>query len=77
MRGGRGTAFSEVMSGSVRLAGEDSPRPVRLDLSVRADRVLLPHRTTDAVLASGRVRIAGKADDADATGELEDRKSVV
>lgn len=68
--GGRGTQFAEVMSGSVRLAGESEPRPVRLDLSVEADGVLLPHRTTHAVV-TGRVRIAGWADDAHATGEME------
>lgn len=68
--GARGTAFSEVMTGSVRLDGESEARPVRLDLAVRADEVLRPHRTTDGVLR-GRVRIAGWADDPDARGELE------
>ena len=68
--GGRGTEFSEVMSGTVRLDGESEPRRMRLDLSVRAEAVLLPHRTTDAVLR-GRVRIAGWADDVQATGEME------
>ncbi|OEV07241.1 hypothetical protein AN219_32520 [Streptomyces nanshensis] len=70
MGAGRGTAFSEVMSGSVLLDGESGPRAMRLDLSVRAEDVLLPHRTTEAVV-TGRVRIAGLADDARATGELE------
>jgi hypothetical protein len=68
--GGRGTTFSEVMAGSVRLAGESEARAMRLDLSVRTGDVLLPHRTTEGVL-TGRVRIAGWADDAEATGELE------
>ncbi|WP_314174097.1 hypothetical protein [Streptomyces winkii] len=66
----RGTTFSEVMVGTVRLSGESEARPMRLDLSVRTGDVLLPHRTTDGVL-TGRVRIAGWADDADATGTLE------
>jgi hypothetical protein len=58
------------MLGSVRLADEERDRPLRLDLRVRADRVLLPHRTTPAHL-TGRVRIAGRADDPQAVGELE------
>lgn len=58
------------MLGRVRLADEDGDRPVRLDLLARADAVLLPHRTTRAHV-SGRVRIAGRADDAEAEGELE------
>ncbi|WP_371495380.1 hypothetical protein OG871_07920 [Kitasatospora sp. NBC_00374] len=66
----RGTAFDESMVGTVRLAGEARDRPIRLDLAVRADRILLPHRTTDATL-TGRVRIAGLADDPGAAGELE------
>ncbi|MEU9129415.1 hypothetical protein AB0D08_15145 [Kitasatospora sp. NPDC048540] len=66
----RGTAFDELMVGTVRLAGEAGARPIRLDLAVRADRVLLPHRTTDARL-TGRVRIGGLADDPSAAGELE------
>ncbi|MFF8029536.1 hypothetical protein ACFZDJ_52765 [Streptomyces sp. NPDC007896] len=65
-----GTVFKETMLGRVRLAGEDGDRPVRLDLLARADAVLLPHRTTRAHV-SGRVRIAGRADDAEAEGELE------
>ena len=35
-----------------------------------ADKVLQPHRTTDGVL-TGRIRIAGWADDHEATGEME------
>ncbi|GAA2808572.1 hypothetical protein GCM10010441_36570 [Kitasatospora paracochleata] len=66
----RGTAFSETMLGTVHLAEESQARPVRLDLRVRADRLVLPHRTTHARLV-GRVRIWGLADDARATGELE------
>lgn len=58
------------MLGRVRLADEDGDRPVRLDLLARADAVLLRHRTTRAHV-SGRVRIAGRADDAEAEGELE------
>ncbi|MEU6368573.1 hypothetical protein ABZ876_23235 [Streptomyces sp. NPDC046931] len=66
----RGTVFEETMLGRVRLVPEDRDRPLRLDLQARADRVLLPHRTTRARL-TGRVRIAGRADDAEAVGELE------
>jgi hypothetical protein len=66
----RETVFKETMLGHVRLAGEEADRPVRLDLGVRADGVMLPHRTTQARL-TGRVRIAGRADDPEAVGELE------
>ncbi|MEV4615870.1 hypothetical protein AB0K43_25255 [Kitasatospora sp. NPDC049258] len=66
----RGTAFDELMVGTVRLVGEAGVRTVRLELAVRADRVLLPHRTTEARL-SGRARIEGLADDPAAAGELE------
>ncbi|QPP05538.1 hypothetical protein G4Z16_03055 [Streptomyces bathyalis] len=68
--GARGTVFSEVMAGSVLLSGESEARAMRLDLSVRAGDVLLPHRTIRGAV-TGRVRIAGWADDAQATGELE------
>jgi hypothetical protein len=52
------------------MSDEQHERPVRLDLVARADAVVLPHRTTRAQL-TGRVRIAGRADDAEARGELE------
>ncbi|GGT07624.1 hypothetical protein [Streptomyces chromofuscus] len=68
--GTRGTTFRETMLGTVRLDGADRARPVRLDLCVSADRVLRPHTTTDA-RATGRVRIAGLADDPAAQGEME------
>jgi hypothetical protein len=67
---GRGTVFSETMTGSVRLAGESEPRAVRLDLTVRTDGVLLPHRSTEG-RATGRIRIADWADDPHVQGELE------
>ncbi|MFE6335807.1 hypothetical protein ACFVOK_21765 [Streptomyces sp. NPDC057798] len=66
----RGTVFKETMLGRVRLGDEQRDRPVRVDLVARADAVLLPHRTTRARL-TGRLRIAGRADDAEAVGELE------
>ncbi|MFF8729272.1 hypothetical protein ACF073_22630 [Streptomyces sp. NPDC015171] len=66
----RGTTFRETMPGRVRLTGEGADRPVRLDLLARADSLMLPHRTTRARL-TGRVRIAGLADDPGAEGELE------
>ncbi|WP_265559697.1 hypothetical protein [Streptomyces hygroscopicus] len=66
----RGTAFAETMLGTLLLPGKTEPRRVRLDLTVRAEQVLAPHRTTNARV-SGRVRIQGLADDPDATGEME------
>ncbi|WP_369241779.1 hypothetical protein AB5J56_43480 [Streptomyces sp. R21] len=69
----RGTAFTETMLGTVLLDGEQHTkqvRRIRLDLRAEADRILLPHRTTEARL-SGRVRITGWADDPCAEGELE------
>ncbi|MFE0512268.1 hypothetical protein [Streptomyces sp. NPDC058964] len=67
---GRGTTFSETMLGSLRLDGEDDARRVRLDLRVSADRVMRLTGTTEA-RATGRIRIAGWADDTGAEGELE------
>lgn len=58
------------MLGRVHLSDEDRERPMRLDLVARSDALMLPHRTTQARL-TGRVRIAGRADDAEAAGELE------
>ncbi|MGP3950651.1 hypothetical protein [Streptomyces sp. 7N604] len=66
----RGTAFAETMLGSVRFTGEGERRAVRLDLAVRADEVLRPMRTTEGRL-TGRIRVAGWADDPCAEGELE------
>ncbi|WP_431676323.1 hypothetical protein [Kitasatospora sp. KL5] len=68
--GSRGTAFAETMLGTVRLTGEAEARPIRLDLAVRSDAPVLPHRTTTAAV-TGRVRIRGITDDPQATGELE------
>lgn len=62
--------FTETMLGTVRLDGDPREARVRLDLRADADRVLLPHRTTNARL-TGRVRITGHTDDPGATGELE------
>ncbi|NUK07443.1 hypothetical protein HRW18_05320 [Streptomyces lunaelactis] len=69
-RTGRGTEFRETMLGTVRLDGEGRTRPARLDLKVSADTVLRPAGTTEARV-TGRIRIAGWADDPYATGELE------
>ncbi|MHC3470031.1 hypothetical protein ACYF6T_15090 [Streptomyces sp. 7R007] len=66
----RGTTFTETMLGTVRLDGAHPPRRIRLDLRAEAGEVLRPHRTTPARL-TGRIRIAGLADDPLATGELE------
>ncbi|MGW1895455.1 hypothetical protein ACWCP6_35220 [Streptomyces sp. NPDC002004] len=68
--GRRGTVFRETMTGTVRLHGDGRTRRVRLDLGVEADRVLRLLGTTCAG-ATGRVRIAGFADDPAAGGELE------
>ncbi|MFF3404267.1 hypothetical protein ACFYW6_38185 [Streptomyces sp. NPDC002659] len=68
--GTRGTVFRETMLGTVTLDGEDRARAVRLDLRAAADRVLRPRATTEARV-TGRIRIAGWADDACAEGELE------
>ncbi len=66
----RVTVFRETLLGRVRMADEEHERPVRLDLVARADAVPLPHRTTRARL-TGRIRVAGRADDAEAQGEVE------
>ncbi|GGN89022.1 hypothetical protein GCM10011579_083330 [Streptomyces albiflavescens] len=66
----RGTAFTETMLGTIRLDAKTRERRIRLDLHAEADGILRPHRTTPARL-TGRVRIAGFADDPRAEGELE------
>ncbi|MFG2828282.1 hypothetical protein ACGFWI_12595 [Streptomyces sp. NPDC048434] len=66
----RGTAFTETMLGCARIDGADGTRRARLDLRVAAQHVLQPFGTTEARL-SGRIRIAGWADDPYATGEME------
>ncbi|MFF5185799.1 hypothetical protein ACFY30_18840 [Streptomyces sp. NPDC000345] len=67
---GRGTVFREAMVGTLRLDHENGARPLRLDLTVSADRVMRLTGTTEA-RATGRIRVAGWADDPDAHGELE------
>ncbi|MFG2301688.1 hypothetical protein [Actinacidiphila glaucinigra] len=69
MSAARGTVFAETMTGTVRLRGEDRERPVRLELTARSEDLLLPHRTT-AALVTGRLRVAGRADTA-VSGTLE------
>lgn len=69
MSAARGTVFAETMTGTVRLRGEDRERPVRLELTARSENLLLPHRTT-AALVTGRLRVAGRADTA-VSGTLE------
>ncbi|MEU6285066.1 hypothetical protein [Streptomyces sp. NPDC047028] len=64
------TTFEEFMLGEVHLDGEESPRRMRLDLSVCTQELMLLHRTTDA-RATARVRIAGLTDDPHATGAIE------
>ncbi|GAA2281252.1 hypothetical protein GCM10010234_17990 [Streptomyces hawaiiensis] len=67
---GRGTVFREAMVGTLRLDGEDRTRPVRLDLTVSADRVMRLTGTTEA-RATGRIRVADWTDDPHVQGELE------
>ncbi|MEU5882607.1 hypothetical protein [Spirillospora sp. NPDC047279] len=66
---GRRTTFDEVMEGTVRLAGEDRDRPMRLDLSADLPGVLRPWGDVAGTL-TGRARIEGLADDPAATGSL-------
>ncbi|MCZ0991513.1 hypothetical protein O1M54_49160 [Streptomyces diastatochromogenes] len=66
----RGTVFRETMLGTLRLDDEDRTRRVRLDLTVSSDGRLHLLGTTES-RATGRIRIAGWADDAHAEGELE------
>ena len=66
----RGTTFTETMLGTVRFDAGDPVRRIRLDLRAECEEILRPHRTTRARV-HGRLRIAGLADDPDATGELE------
>jgi hypothetical protein len=64
------TSFREAMAGSIRLAGESSLRPFRLELAVVAPGWLPPWGTTDAVV-TGRVSAPGWADDPGASGTME------
>ncbi|MGW4568749.1 hypothetical protein ACWEN3_42550 [Streptomyces sp. NPDC004561] len=66
----RGTGFSETMLGTLTLDDEDHARRVRLDLTVSADHPLRLLGTTHA-RATGRIRVAGWADDPYVQGELE------
>ncbi|WP_329396408.1 hypothetical protein [Streptomyces melanogenes] len=67
---GRGTEFRETLLGTFRLDGEGRTRAARLDLRASADTVLRPAGTTEARV-TGRIRIAGWADDPCLVGELE------
>lgn len=66
-RGGRHTVFDEVMSGTVRIGGEE--RPMRLELHVDLPEPLRPWGDTEGVL-TGRVHVPGWADDPHAAGTL-------
>jgi hypothetical protein len=61
------TAFREVMAGTIRLAGEAMDRSVRLTLDVESPGLLHPFADVRARV-TGRVQIAGWADDRTATG---------
>ncbi len=63
------TTFQEIMIGQARLAGEERPRPVVLDLSADVPGLLAPWSDVEAVV-TGRVRVDGWADDPMAAGTL-------
>jgi hypothetical protein len=63
------TTFHEVMAGTVRLAGEQSDRTMRLTLAVESPGLLHPLADAAATL-TGRVEIEGLADDPAATGAM-------
>lgn len=65
----RNTAFSEVMEGVLRVAGEDGERAMRLDLTAVLPGVLRPWGDVQGDL-TGRVHVAGWADDRAVTGRL-------
>ncbi|MES9538452.1 hypothetical protein [Actinomadura sp. NPDC000600] len=65
----RRTVFSEVMEGSLRLAGEDRDRPMRLELTADLPGVLRPWGDAEGTLA-GRVHVPDWADDPAAAGRL-------
>ncbi|MEU8120310.1 hypothetical protein AB0C21_16515 [Spirillospora sp. NPDC049024] len=65
----RRTVFSEVMEGSLRLAGEDRDREMRLELTADLPGVLRPWGDAEGALA-GRVHVPGWADDPGAAGRL-------
>ncbi|GGQ19801.1 hypothetical protein BKA00_000943 [Actinomadura coerulea] len=65
----RRTVFTEVMEGTLRLAGEDRDRPMRLELAADLPGVLRPWGDAEGAL-TGRVRVPGWADDPAASGRL-------
>ncbi|GAB1640869.1 hypothetical protein [Krasilnikovia sp. MM14-A1259] len=64
------TTLREAMTGTVRLTGEDTERPIRLALRVTAPGALHPLADLHAE-AAGRVEVPGFADDAAATGSMQ------
>lgn len=66
-KGGRHTVFDEVMSGTVRIGGEE--RPIRLELHVDLPELLRLWGDTEGVL-TGHVHVPGWADDPHAVGTL-------
>ncbi|MGI5202560.1 hypothetical protein ACQEU6_13435 [Spirillospora sp. CA-108201] len=65
----RRTVFREVMRGSLRLAGEDRDRPMRLELTADLPGVPRPWGDAEGTL-TGRVRVPDWADDPAASGRL-------
>ncbi|WP_433468818.1 hypothetical protein [Spirillospora sp. CA-128828] len=65
----RRTVFREVMEGSLRLAGEERARPMRLELAAELPGVLHPLADVEGDL-TGRVHVPGWADDPAAAGRL-------
>jgi hypothetical protein len=66
----RETTFSEVMSGPARLRDEPGQRPLRLELDVTCPGLLLLWNDTEATM-TGRVSMAGVADDPEANGTMQ------
>jgi autotransporter translocation and assembly factor TamB len=66
----RHTTFREVMEGTIRLAGEDSPRPIRLDLNVDLPGLIHPWSDLEGPM-TGHVHVEGWADDTGAVGTLQ------
>jgi hypothetical protein len=64
------TVFREVMTGTLRLAGEPAPRSMRLDLHAELPGLLHPWMDVTAEV-TGRLSVAGWADDVAVAGALE------
>ncbi len=63
------TTFHETMTGQARLAGEEQSREILLDLAASVPGLLRPRGDVQAAV-TGRVRVAGWADDPRASGTM-------